>query len=533
MPVEEWFLSNDERGNDHTELFRRRGGQAWSTGNDVRPLVHGAVYFRRLRECVERLRADDLLLFTDWRGDPDERLGDEADSEVSAVLCAAVKRGVLVKGLIWRSHWDRLQFSAEENRHLGDAINAAGGECIRDMRVRPAGSHHQKFVVLRYRGRPDLDVAFAGGIDLCHSRNDDGSHAGDAQRQPMAAVYGERPPWHDIQLEIHGPAVGDLEAAFRERWTDPTPVTRDPVYRLADLLRKEDDRPDPLPPQLPDPEPCGSHRVQVLRTYPNRRPGYPFAPHGERSIARAYLKAVGRAQSLIYVEDQYFWADHVAGRFADALRRNPGLRLIVVVPRYPDQDGRVSLPLNLYGRTQALARIAAAGGDRAAVYSIENCHGTPVYVHAKACVIDDVWSSVGSDNVNRRSWTHDSELSCAVLDEERDERAPAVIDGFGDGARRFARQLRLALAREHLDRADGDDADLVDPERMFAAFRASAQRLDEWHANGERGPRPAGRLRTLPDESLTRTRMLLAGPLYRTMVDPDGRPPRMRRANEY
>ncbi len=45
-------------------------------------------------------------------------------------------------------------------------------------------------------------------------------------------------------------------------------------------------------------------------------------------------------------------------------------------------------------------------------------------MHAKVCVVDDVWCSVGSDNFNRRSWTHDSELSCAVLDSRRDGRAP-------------------------------------------------------------------------------------------------------------
>ena len=37
--------------------------------------------------------------------------------------------------------------------------------------------------------------------------------------------------------------------------------------------------------QLPDPAPRGSHTVQLLRTYPNRRRGYVFAPDGERSIA--------------------------------------------------------------------------------------------------------------------------------------------------------------------------------------------------------------------------------------------------------
>ena len=51
-----------------------------------------------------------------------------------------------------------------------------------------------------------------------------------------------------------------------------------------------------------------------------------------------------------------------------------------------------------------------------AIYGLENHAGTPVYVHAKACVIDDTWTTIGSDNFNRRSWTHDSELSAVVID---------------------------------------------------------------------------------------------------------------------
>jgi phosphatidylserine/phosphatidylglycerophosphate/cardiolipin synthase-like enzyme len=80
------------------------------------------------------------------------------------------------------------------------------------MQVRPGGSHHQKFVVLRHPDRPKLDVAYVGGIDLSHSRHDDARHAGDPQAQPMAAVYGPRPPFHDIQVAIRGPVVGDVEA---------------------------------------------------------------------------------------------------------------------------------------------------------------------------------------------------------------------------------------------------------------------------------------------------------------------------------
>ena len=83
-----------------------------------------------------------------------------------------------MRGLLWRSHLDRFRFSRQENRQLGEEVDAAGGECLLDMRVRPGGSHHMKMVVLRHAGRPADDVAFVGGIDLCHSRRDDACHCG-------------------------------------------------------------------------------------------------------------------------------------------------------------------------------------------------------------------------------------------------------------------------------------------------------------------------------------------------------------------
>jgi hypothetical protein len=58
-----------------------------------------------------RTRAGDLLMFTDWRGDPDERL-DGPGTEISRVLCEAAERGVVVRGLIWRSHLDKQKLEA-------------------------------------------------------------------------------------------------------------------------------------------------------------------------------------------------------------------------------------------------------------------------------------------------------------------------------------------------------------------------------------------------------------------------------------
>ena len=533
VDVAQWFLTGSQRGNPATRIdSRHQDAVAWTGGNSVEPLIHGGTYFPELLRSIRLLRCGDLLLFTDWRGDPDQLLDGPATS-VSRVFADAAARGVIVKGLIWRSHLDRFSFSEQQNRHLGEEIEAAGGECLLDMRVRTGGSHHQKFIVLRHPGRAEFDVAFVGGIDLCHSRHDGPEHHGDRQRQPMAAVYGAYPPWHDVQLAIRGPAVGDVEVVFRERWEDPQPLSRNPINLLSMLIRGDDHSAGPLPPQLPDPPGQGNADVQVLRTYPARRHGYPFAPAGERSVARGYAKIVPQARSLIYLEDQYLWSSEIVACFADALRCNAGLHLIAVIPHHPDQDGRLSRPLNLLGRQQALAEIRCAGGDRVAVYGVESPTGTPVYVHAKVCIVDDVWASVGSDNVNRRSWTHDSELACAVLDREADEREPRVIDGAGAGARRFARDLRLRLSREHLDRGEGEDADLIDPLSAFTAFADSARRLQAWYYRGRAGPRPSGRLRPYAGQHLSRVTCMLATPVYRVLIDPDGRPRKLRRAHEF
>jgi phosphatidylserine/phosphatidylglycerophosphate/cardiolipin synthase-like enzyme len=234
-------------------------------------------------------------------------------------------------------------------------------------------------------------------------------------------------------------------------------------------------------------------------------------------VARGYTKAVSRARSLVYVEDQYLWSTDVASVYADALRREPQLRMVFVIPRYPDQDGRISLAPNLVGRAPALDMLREAGGDRVAVYGLENAEGTPIYVHAKACVVDDTWACIGSDNANRRSWTHDSELSA----------------GFADtSSTGIARSLRLELAHEHLGSA-ASFYDLDDAEQWFNAFRDTARALDAWHIGGRAGSRPPGQLRMYTQAAQPARTRLWARPLYRMVFDPDGRSPLMRLSRRY
>lgn len=242
-----------------SDWFLPRTQRPWSTGNLVEAHVHGANYFARLAEIVSATTAGDRIYFTDWRGDHDELLTNSGPA-IGELLCQAARREVQVRGLLWRSHSDKANLSAQENQQLGAEINRAGGEALLDQRVRRGGCHHQKLVVVRHRDSPEADRAFVGGIDLCHGRRDDQAHAGDSQAAPLDKRYGPRPPWHDVMLEISGPAVADVLATFAQRWNDPTPLDHRNPYRR--LLQRKADMPRTVTPltDLGEPPPrAGPH----------------------------------------------------------------------------------------------------------------------------------------------------------------------------------------------------------------------------------------------------------------------------------
>jgi phosphatidylserine/phosphatidylglycerophosphate/cardiolipin synthase-like enzyme len=154
------------------------------------------------------------------------------------------------------------------------------------------------------------------------------------------------------------------------------------------------------------------------------------------------------------------------------------------------------------------------------VFDLEHESGRPIYIHAKVCIVDDAWFTIGSDNFNRRSWTSDSELTCAVVD-----------SSAGDGS--LARDLRHELWAEHLattpddPRLDGSGAELL------ALWRSHARALDHWYEDGQPGPRPPGRIRQHEPEPVSALQRLWAAPAARLAVDPDGRPRALRGTTQF
>ena len=247
---EDWLLSADERGNPHTALPGLDRGQprraAGARQHLLRPAGRrGAVAERRATTCSSPTGA----------AIPTSGCATDGPT-VAELFTDAVKRGVCVRGLVWRSHMARLSLNKEANRALDREIEHGGGEVILDQRIRRMGSHHQKFVVLRHDEDPSRDVAFVGGIDLCHSPP--GRRR--PRRRPAAAADGR-----GLRAE---PAVARRAAA------DPRPGGRRARHRVPRALgRPEQPRrgpPDRLDPRQAAPHP-DARRPAARRSCRRRR----------------------------------------------------------------------------------------------------------------------------------------------------------------------------------------------------------------------------------------------------------------------
>jgi phosphatidylserine/phosphatidylglycerophosphate/cardiolipin synthase-like enzyme len=338
---------------------------------------------------------------------------------VQAVLGYAVSKGVEVKVLLWDSL--SLPFSSfyhpkEAQEQLEQVhVQSILDDSARGLLHHPVESLHQKIAVV------DGTHAFVGGVDLLIELN------GDFDRWDMPShpftfplrrtKEGTSPhPWHDVHMLIEGVAASDVELNFRQRWND---VVQRHHWNNSLLI-----------PERPLTEPVqGKGIVQVARTIPEHT--YSFDPDpGIQDIAQLYVKAFSNAQRLIYLENQYFWLHAFMGvdvpflgkdspdmernirKLGEALNR--GATLAIVLPDHPSPGRdftdaglmrlRAEAPEALAeGRLQAFCLGASTRGE-------DGEHYRPIYVHAKVAIIDDVWATAGSANLNNRGMRDDTHI---------------------------------------------------------------------------------------------------------------------------
>lgn len=323
-------------------------GIAATEGNSLVPLRNGDEIFPAM---LERIRAAehtvDMMTFVYWRGDIARRFAE--------ALADRARRGVRVR-LLLDGFGSRLI-----EKDLLEMMDRAGAQVAwfrKPLWASPFKQNHRchrKVLVV------DEQVAFTGGVGIAEE------WSGDAR---------DENEWRDTHVEVRGPAVDGIAAAFAQNWAECHDELFDERDRFIEL------------------EEHGEAVVQVIRG---------SASFGWQDMQTLLRVALESAEERIRVATAYFAPDEY---FIDMLCRaaRRGVEVEILLPG-PHADKRVC---QLAGQ-QHYEELLGCG--------VKIWQYQPTMMHAKIVTVDKVASLIGSTNFNRRSLDHDEEVMLAVLDE--------------------------------------------------------------------------------------------------------------------
>jgi len=271
-----------------------------------------------------------------------------------------------------------------------ERMRAAGVHLVAFNPVNPAARKgkweinnrdHRKLMVV------DGKVAFTGGINISSTYANSSFFR--SKQRPAQDADPSRVGWRDTHVKIEGPAVSALQWSFVNNW-----VRQD----AGDLPER-----DYFPPLYA----AGDKLVRVLAS----DPGAGF------EIYKSLLLAINESKKSIHLTAAYFVPDQqTVDALAAAARRGVDVKL--VLPGVSDHGLVFHAGRNFY------APLLEAGVK---IYQLQ-----VAVLHAKTAVIDGAWSTIGSANIDRRSFLHNYELNVVVVD-----------PGFGaDMESAFAEDLR-------------------------------------------------------------------------------------------
>lgn len=435
LQSEEWFLTSSQI-NISTKGFDRKslGISDYTHGNHLTTLITGEPFMKSIYDDIEMTNGNnDLIYLTGWLTRPDVMLLPQTEesaskSRIGDVWARAISRNVSSLTLVWRNilpgmldllneFHDIVTTTGEKNGLGPDRANV-----IIDGRAPlPSGSHHQKSAIIKRKGEA---IGYVGGIDLAHQRWDTPDHCC-AQSPPCASCeavkrqpdMGEIIGWQDVHTRIRGPAVLDIEGNFVARWNDDESpsVGVDNPPKIINRLKKSDVALSGI----------GTHSIQLLRTYICSYQSLcqhgcfvNNAPNGETSHRDALIKAFGLAKNFIYIEDQYFvYEVEILEALKSVVSR--GIQLIVLTQEQGNTPGYTTYQ---HGMIEPLRKICST-----CVHIF--VRSDSVYVHSKVVIVDDIFMTVGSNNINYRSMTYDTEISVASVDQTTIKSADNVIVG--------------------------------------------------------------------------------------------------------
>ena len=354
----------------HLALEAAISGSPLVTGNRVQLLQDGPSTYRAMFAAIEAAR-DHINMETYILED------DDIGRRFSEALIAKQRSGVqvnLIRDAVGTLATPDGFFARLEQAGIRivvfNPVNPLEAKAGWDVNQRD----HRKLLVV------DGKTAFLGGINISSV------YSGSSGMRAPKEAPADRLPWRDTDVQIDGPVVAEFQKLFVATW--------------------EQQHGPPLGKRryFPPLRPAGGEVVHAIAGSPDE---------AYSTIYATLISAINAAQQDVLLTNAYFVPDP---QLVDALKRAVarGVDVRIVLP------SRTDSALVFHAGRSHYDELLAAG--------IKLYERQGALLHAKTALIDGVWSTVGSTNLDWRSFLHNQEINAVVLGSEFGARMRAAFD---------------------------------------------------------------------------------------------------------
>jgi cardiolipin synthase len=359
------LLAKLEKNGDDTNIFDKHlaleaqiVGSPLMTGNKVELLVDGPTTYDAMFAAIANAR-DHINMETYIIED------DEIGQRFAELLTARQRAGVQVN-LIYDSVGSLATPSAFFLAMKESGMNVLEFNPINPLLLRKGWQFnrrdHRKLLIV------DGEVAFVGGINISSVYSSGSSGRSKPTKNSQ--------PWRDTHLRMAGPVVGEFQKLFMATWNE----------QHGEPLASRN--------YFPEPGSKGSEVVRAIGSTP------------EEAYSQIYitlLSAINSAETHVFLTNAYFVPDpQLLAALKEAVQRGVDVRLLL--PSTTDSA------LVFHASRSYYDEMLSAGVK---IYEREDA-----MLHAKTALIDGVWSTVGSTNLDWRSFVNNQEINAVMLGQE-------------------------------------------------------------------------------------------------------------------
>jgi cardiolipin synthase len=358
-------LASLKKAGPETSIFTRHlaaeediVGSPLMTGNKVTLLLDGPSTYKSMFAAIRGAKKNINMETYNIEDD-------EVGRRFAAALTEKQKSGVQVN-LIYDSIGS-LNTSIDFFKPLADS----GGRVLEFNPLNPlllrkeweAGRDHRKLLVV------DGQIAFVGGVNIS-SVYSSGSFKSSKPREKDAQ------PWRDTHIRIEGPVVSEFQKFFLATWQNQK---GEPLASAAFFPR------------------ISSKGHEVVRAI-STKPSDHYSP-----VYVTLISAINSAETYAYITSAYFVpGPQLLLALESAARRKVDVRLLL--------PGKTDSTLVFYASRSYYDELLSAGVK---IYERQDA-----LLHAKTAVVDGVWSTIGSTNLDWLSIEHNEEINAVILGQD-------------------------------------------------------------------------------------------------------------------